>query len=316
VVPQVSVVTAARNIELWIEAAIRSVLHQTFSDFELIIVDDGSTDATADIAGSIADPRLTVLRQKQRGSAAARNAGVAASTARYVGFLDGDDVWAPEKLERQVAVLDAHPEIDLTFSWSRIIDESGASTGHLQRAAPGVTGFDDVFTRDVIGNGSSVVARRSALERVGPFDETLRAAIDFDIWLRVAVLRPENCWCVAEPLTLYRRRTGQVTRNWQLSKAENEKVMQKCYSSARPSAALLNRAEATNYRFYAFCAYEGGECRTAMRLLTRALRFSPQFLLRDPRAWSLAAAAGGKLLLPSWVFERVRAFSRRLVSSS
>jgi glycosyltransferase involved in cell wall biosynthesis len=308
--PLVSVVTPARDVALWIETAIRSVLHQTFSDFEMIVVDDGSVDETAAVAGSIADPRLTVVRQKQRGSAAARNAGMAACTAQYVGFLDGDDVWAPEKLERQVAILDSHPEIDLTFSWSRIIDQSGASTGYLPRAAPGATGFDDVFTRDVIGNGSSVVARRSALDQVGPFDETLRAAVDFDMWLRIAAIRPENCWCVPEPLTLYRRRAGQVTSNWRLSQAETEKVMRKYHSSA-----LLNRAQATNYRFYAFSAYEGGECRTALRLLARALRFSPRFLLGDSGAWSLAAAAGGKLLLPSWAFERIRAFSRRVASS-
>lgn len=159
-VPQVSVVTPGRDVALWIEAAIRSVLQQTYSDFELTVVNDGSTDATADIAGSIADPRLTVLRQKQRGSAAARSAGMAASTGHYIGFLDGYDAWSPEKLERQVAVLDAHPEIDLTFSWSRIIDESGAGTGHLQRAAAGATGFDDVFTRNVIGNNRTASAPR------------------------------------------------------------------------------------------------------------------------------------------------------------
>ena len=137
-----------------------------------------------------------MLRQKQSGCAAARNAGVAASTAQYVAFLDGDDLWAPEKLERQAAVLDARPEIDLTFSWSRIIDGSGAGTGHMHRAAAGATGFGDVLTRNVVGNGSSVVMRRSALERAGPFDESLRAASDFDMWLRIAALRPANCWCV------------------------------------------------------------------------------------------------------------------------
>jgi len=315
VVPQVSVVIPAHDVAPWIEAAIRSALHQTFSALEVIVVDDGSVDATPGIAGSIADSRLTVLRQKQSGCSAARNAGVAASTARYVSFLDGDDLWMPQKLERHVAVLEAHPEIDLTFSWSRIIDTSGAGTGHFQRGVAGVNGFGDVLTRDVIGNGSSVVVRRSALEQAGPFDETLRAATDFDMWLRVTALRPENCWCVPEPLTLYRRRTGQTTGNWQLSQAETEKVMGKVRTLVPSCAARLQRrAQATNYRFYAFSAYESNESRTAMQLLAKALQFSPWFVLRNPAAWSLLAAIGGKLLLPTWAFERARAVARRFAA--
>jgi glycosyltransferase involved in cell wall biosynthesis len=315
VLPTVSVVTPARDIASWIGAAVRSVLDQTFVDFEYIIIDDGSVDSTAEIASSFADDRLTVLRTEGRGLSAARNAAIAASTGRYVAFLDGDDLWMPKKLERHVAVLEAHPEIDLTFSWSRIIDESGAGIGYRQRATPGAAGFTEVMTSDVIGNGSAVVVRRSALEMAGPFDETLRAATDFDEWLRIAALRPRNCWCVPELLTLYRRRTRQVTSNWRLGQTETEKVMQKVRNSLAPSAAMLTRADATNHRFYAFIAYESGESRVASKLLAQAFRLAPWFLLRDGRAWSLAGAIAGRMMLPARTFMRVRDFARRVGST-
>ncbi len=313
-IPQVSVITPAHNVAPWIEAAIRSVVAQTLGAIEYVVVEDSSTDATYDVASSVADSRLVVLKISASSCAAARNAGVRASSAPYVAFLDGDDLWMPEKLERQVAVLNEHPEIDLTFSWSRIIEESGFSTSHLQRAAPGVTGFEDVLTRNVVGNGSSVVMRRSALERAGPFDETLRAASDFDMWLRVAALRPDNCWCLPEPLTLYRRRSGQVTNNWRLSQAGTERVMEKV--RALPlcrSASMQSKAEATNHQFYAFAAYESNECRMALQLLARALRFSPAFVLGNPATWSLAAAICVKAVLPSWAFEPVRVLARRIL---
>ena len=308
-VPLVSVITPARNVAPWIEAAIRSVLAQTMPDLEHFVVDDGSTDATVDVVASIVDPRLRLLTQPARGASAARNAGLRLSSGPFVAFLDGDDYWTPDKLERQTAILEAHPEIDLTFSWSAIVDEAGVPIGHIMRAAAGRAGFADVFTRDVVGNGSSVVMRRSALERVGAFDETLRAATDFDMWARVANFRRDNCWCVPEVLTVYRRRSGQLTADWRLSQSESEKVVDKFQGPAYKT--LRRRAHAANHRTYAFSAYENGDGLQALRLLARAIRFSPLFALADRRTWSLAAAVIARTLLPVQAFERLRAFSRR-----
>ena len=114
--PAVSIVMPVYNQERFVEATARSVLGQTFTDLELIAVDDGSRDGSYARLAAIDDPRLTAITQRNGGVSAARNAGIARARGRYVGFIDGDDLWLPEKVERHVRLLDAGPEIDLTFS--------------------------------------------------------------------------------------------------------------------------------------------------------------------------------------------------------
>ena len=106
----------AYNVESTIYATLRSLLAQTFSDFELIIVDDGSTDHTLNVVAGFDDPRLRVVRQANRGLAGAHNTGIFESRGRYIGFCDADDLWAPEKLARHVAHLEAEPEVGISFS--------------------------------------------------------------------------------------------------------------------------------------------------------------------------------------------------------
>src|ERR1700691_3917251 len=123
-----SVVMPAYNVAPFIRESVESVLCQTFSNFELIVVDDGSTDGTSDQLSSLIDPRLHIVRQANSGSSSARNNGIRFASGQYIGFLDADDLWMPNKLEAHIRFLDEHPEIDLTFSRSQIIDELGNAT--------------------------------------------------------------------------------------------------------------------------------------------------------------------------------------------
>ena len=312
--PLASIVVAARNTAPWIGEAVRSALKQSISEIEVIVVDDGSTDDTYAVVAAIPDPRLKVVRQENAGVCAARNAGIRMSSGKYIGFLDSDDLWMSQKLREHVCVLDSRPDLDLTFSWSVIIAEDGTPTGHVLKARAGVTTLEDILTLDPVSNGSCVVIRREALDRAGLFDTALRACTDHDMWLRIARLRPANAWCIPQPLTCYRRRSGQITKSWRLAQTETAKVMQKL-RTLEPgiSPSVWRRAEVANDIGYAFMAYEGGELSQALKLA------APQMLHRPwtIRKWSLLAAIVARLLLPAQLFHFVkglRASTKRLSS--
>lgn len=185
--PEVSVIMPCWNRERFIADAIRSVLVQTFADFELIVVDDGSTDGTRDVVASFRDPRLRCLHREHRGISAAMNAGLAAAQGRYIARLDSDDLWLPEFLQTQVAVLEAHPKAGLVYARAECTDSEwnplGMSWGYPLRF-PGET-FRSMVYNDCTCN-ITIVCRREVFERVGGFDETLETSEDLDMWLRAA----------------------------------------------------------------------------------------------------------------------------------
>lgn len=176
---RITVVVTAFNASLTIGDAIDGVLKQGASDLELIVVDDGSTDGTGDLVRQIA-PMAEVVTQENQGPSAARNAGIARATGDLVAFLDGDDVWHPSKLGRQLEVLEAHPELDLlATSWSRRYPEPEPD-GELRWL-----GYLDQLALNQFQT-STVLARRSLLERVGGFDSALDGVEDWDFWTRCA----------------------------------------------------------------------------------------------------------------------------------
>lgn len=210
--PTVSVIVPAYNSERYLEAALRSVCAQTFQDFEIIVVDDGSTDGTAGLAEGFRqhDERIRVIHQRNRGISAARNAGTAASYGRVVALLDSDDMWLPEYLERQLAVLEKHPGADIVSA--NAINFGGRSDGELWKAtAPGCR---SVSLLDLIEDETSVcimsMFRRRVIDLIGGFDTTLRGSEDYDYWLRAAV-HGLGILFNGAPLAYYRRRPDSVS---------------------------------------------------------------------------------------------------------
>ena len=162
-----SIIVPAFNVADTLWATMTALLHQTHPAYEIIVVDDGSTDATPEIAARFAcDPR--VIRQANRGLAGARNSGIAAARGRYIGFCDADDLWLPEKLARHVAHLDANPQVGISYCGSALMNDEGALTGQAQR--PRLTGIDaaTIFKRNPIGNGSAAVMRGVRRDRFPP----------------------------------------------------------------------------------------------------------------------------------------------------
>ena len=278
--PTLSVVMPAYNVAGYIEDTLDSLRHQTFTDFEIVIVDDGSTDATRSIIERFADaqasaaPRVVLIGQANKGPSIARNAALDVAQGRYVGFLDADDRWLPDKAQRHIALLDARLDIDLTFSWFRFMAEDGSDLQEPYAPKPRTLNGESLLRKNIIHIGT-VIARRDAIERAGRFDPDLWRCEDLDLWLRVAALRPDNLYCLHEVLTDYRRRDGQLTRDWRRMNESWEQVLAK-YRGIDPQcvARIEKDARGNHLEYCSSLAYNAGEHGEARRLMLRAWRSS------------------------------------------
>jgi glycosyltransferase involved in cell wall biosynthesis len=313
--PQVSVIMPAYNVAPFILESVRSVLGQSFHDLELFVVDDGSGDGTADQLASVKDPRLKIIQQANGGSSSARNSGIKVATGEYVGFIDADDLWSPNKLETHITFLEQHPEVDLTFSRSELIDEGGSPTGRTSAPVSGEVSFQDLLTENVVNNGSAVVMRRKALDLAGHFDTELKACVDWDLWLRVAMLRPRNIFCVDGSLTKYRMRSGQITKDWRRMEAAWNKMFAKMLQVAGAQVAIVAKeARARFYRYLAYIAYENHDYANSVTLLRRAMGLSALKIVCDRRTWVLMSALLARGILPDRIHGACDAMARRLRS--
>jgi glycosyltransferase involved in cell wall biosynthesis len=187
VAPKVTVIIPSYNRVHYLGDAIGSVLAQTFDDFEIIVVDDGSTDASADLLRAIDDPRLRYLYQPHRGISAALNNGIRHARGVYVTRLDSDDLWLPGLLQTLVPLLEAQPQVGVAYASGQAIDSQGNRLAHVQ-------GIPERFPGDALRSllyedctcNIALVARRECFDRAGSYDETLLANEDWDMWLRVA----------------------------------------------------------------------------------------------------------------------------------
>jgi len=230
--PRVSIILPAYNHETYVGAAIQSALAQTLDDFELIIINDGSTDGTGMVIEQFADPRIRYFCQENQGLSAALNRGLSLARGEYFGFLPSDDVYEPEKLARQVAYLDAHPGIGLVFSHQTLIDAAGAPLRdqHVEAwfGVPYETKeeiFPALFERNFLA-APTVLMRMVCFDRVGGFDESLTCAQDYDLWLRA--LRYYDIRLGKERLIRYRWHGGNLTfRGTERTESERAKVLLK-----------------------------------------------------------------------------------------
>ena len=208
--PRVSVVIPVYNQADFLREAIASVIAQTYRDFELIVVDDGSTDSSGDVARS-ADPGVRVIRQENQGVSAALNAGIRAARGEWISILNADDLWEPAKLQCQMAVVDRHPEAAFLYTDYRIIDAEGRIIRDLPCPAPDGREAKRVeLLKGCYINTDTVLIRRAVLDEVGLFLEREGYAPDYDLWLRIAA-RYEP-WRVPDFLVRYREHGGQTSR--------------------------------------------------------------------------------------------------------
>ena len=315
--PAVSVVVPLFDTERYIAEAMASVLAQTFPDFELIVVDDGSRDGGPAIARGFADPRVTVVTQANRGLAGARNRGISLARGRYVALLDADDRWAPAKLARHVAALDADPGIALSFSASRMIDEAGRALGPVQRPSRRGLGAADIFCRNPVGNGSAPVLRRSALDAIAfadPvlgrtcwFDESFRQSEDIECWMRLALAGAGRFAGIDEPLTDYRITSGGLSANVLAQLATWRRFRAKVAGYAPALEAQWgDLAEAYQLRYLARRCVKSGDGRAGWGLAIKAVRTAPRIVVEEPvRTLATLAAAAARGVVPDRAFARL-----------
>lgn len=199
----VSVLIPAYNCEKTIRRAIQSVLQQTFRDFELIIVDDGSQDGTAEVIKTIVDPRIKYVRHPQNsGEAEARNTAVRSASGRYVAFLDSDDEWFPEKLSRQMeAIQNKRDEIIANVTGYYLFDEFDIKRKEIPSRP--VSWHKHLLMGCGLGPGTTLVVSREAFEKIGCYDPSLPRYTDWDWLLRFTKLYPLTV--TAEPLAVIYR---------------------------------------------------------------------------------------------------------------
>jgi glycosyltransferase involved in cell wall biosynthesis len=279
--PQISVVIPVYNGEKTIKETIESVLAQDFTDYEIIIINDGSQDSTLKIIATISDPRIQVFSYSNAGLSASRNRGFAHSCGRYIAFLDADDLWTSNKLSQQLKALQEHPQAAVAYSWTNFIDESS----NLVRIGSRVTITGNVYPNLLLGNflesGSNALICKHALAEVGDFDESLRAAEDWDMWLRLS--QQYNFVAVSHPHVLYRLSTHSMSTNVLQQEAACLQVMEQAFSKASASLQILKRRSNSNlYKYLTYRALEGYPKRAtsflAIQYLWKAIRYSPNLL--------------------------------------
>lgn len=184
--PSISVIIPAYNAERTIITTIESVLSQTYSDFELIVINDGSTDNTLNLINEIKDRRLKVHSFQNAGLPTARNRGIKLATGGFISFIDADDLWTPDKLEKQLEALQSRPDAGVAYSWTVLIDESGKFLSATDRIHFDRNVYNHLLVKNFITSGSNVLIRTEAIKTVGLFDPALNSAADWDYWIRLA----------------------------------------------------------------------------------------------------------------------------------
>jgi glycosyltransferase involved in cell wall biosynthesis len=210
--PLFSVVTPVFNAGPFLKRAVESALCETCGDFELILVDDGSTDGAVEEVTRLGDPRLRILRQTNQGAPTACNAAFGVARGTYVAFLDQDDLSAPEKLARHIECFAAHPDVEITFTWTSYVGEDDESLGLPSKRSWGRIRFEDLFVDNAISSTSAVAVKQDAIEAVGCFDPRLLLMYDLDLYLRILRLHAAAAMVIPEVLTCYwRHRVQQST---------------------------------------------------------------------------------------------------------
>ncbi len=250
--PTISVVIPAYNAERTILETITSVQHQSFSDFELIVINDGSTDRTLELLQGIKDERLKIFCYENGGISTARNRGILQATGEFIAFLDADDLWAPDKLELQLAALQQHPEAGVAYSWTYFMDEKEGDRSFYP--------FDQVLFEgnvyaillvyNFITSGSNILVRRQAVESVGGFDPKCAGAADWDYWIRLAA--KWSFVIVPKFQVFYRRSSGSMSTKVENMKKAALVVFEKAFQTAPQSLQHLKKKSLA--WIYQYCA--------------------------------------------------------------
>lgn len=288
--PTISVIIPVYNSEQTIRETIESVLKQTFSDFELLVINDGSQDSSLEIISSIQDSRLNVFSYPNGGVSASRNRGIVRASGEFIAFLDSDDLWTSDKLESQLQALQANPNAGVAYSWTDYIDRSGKFVCPGNHVTANGDVYEQLLLQNFLENGSTPLIRREALIEVGNFDESLFGPEDWDMYLRLAA----NYQFVAVPKVqvLYRISANSISSNVFRQASECLKVIERAFNQAPASLQPLKKVSISNlYQYLVFKTIEGYPNReqgvAAAKCLWLAVAYDPSLLKKRSRLISI-----------------------------
>jgi len=310
--PQVSVVIPTYNRATLIGETLDSVLAQTYCDFEIIVVDDGSTDNTSAIINTGYKDLVRYIRQENAGQATARNTGIRIANGTYIAFLDDDDLWLPHKLARQMPLFESNPATVWVYCDAQVFDDiTGQPLHNFSQINPPHVGqvASHLLQRDFIASPTPII-RRDIFEKVGYFDESdqLRRREDWEMWLRLAVTCAVDY--VPEVLARYRVHSGRV--------AQTESP----YEVHQSRVAVIERAVAFAPQIYgpvrvqamaALCLFTGrqlalaGQPVQARQMFAQAIRWQPA-LISAYSHWLLSWLGSGMLKKTARVMSRLRSY--------
>lgn len=230
--PKVSVIVPVYNAQKYLPESIRSILAQTYTDYELIIVDDGSTDQSVSVIKNFQKKhpdKITLIQKENGGPASARNVGIKAAAGEYIAFNDADDLWLRSKLQRQLAFFEVQsPEVGIVYTERLNFDHEGLYlvSKHRQKFAKGSI-YRELLKSNFIPN-NSVMVRRKCFDVVGLFDESLGIIEDYDMWLRIALKYQISF--LPEVLSLYRLHPEGRSKNYEITLKRNIRVIRKQYA--------------------------------------------------------------------------------------
>jgi glycosyltransferase involved in cell wall biosynthesis len=305
---KVSIIIPVYNAESYVADTLRSLLAQTYPDFEALIIDDGSPDRSIEVCQRFTDRRIRIIRQSNRGLPGARNTGIRHAQGDYLAFLDADDLWTPDKLAKHVAHLQRSPQVGVSFSYSAFINETGRLTGIYQipRRIRNITP-EYALCRNPVGNGSAAVIRREVFDAIGYpddlhgvlethyFDERLKYAkadaTDLECWTRIATHTQWQLEGIPEALTLYRVNAGGLSAHAMTQFAAIERVIQKSCDSSSALAPYRNLARAYYMRYTARRAVTLRDGKLAVTMVNRSLLTDGRILLQEPHRTLMTIAA-------------------------
>lgn len=283
--PKVSIIIPTYNSQDTIKETIASVQKQSLTDWELIIIDDGSSDNTVKLIREIDESRIKLVVCENGGVSVARNRGIARCQGEYIAFLDADDLWTENKLSSQTKALDLDLQAQVVYSWTKYVDERG----ELLFAGPRFSYRGDVFKqllqRNFLLNASNILIRRDVLDLVPGFDPELTYAADWDFYLRLA--KNFNFVLVPDYQTYYRQSDNSMSTKIEAMRKQCLDALDLTFEDVADELKYLKDISHSN--FYLYCAdlyrkrISAGDCnglRSAWQSLHQAIALHPNNLLK------------------------------------
>lgn len=279
---KVSVVIPTYNSVRFVTEAIDSVLNQTFQDFEILVVDDGSKDETGEVLAEKYGDSIRYLYKENGGVSSARNYGIENAKGKYIAFLDADDVWMPEKLGKQIAVMEADEEIGLCYVSTQKVDEDLNFLNTIEAKE-----YDDfceallLNLNIVAGSCSSAMVRRDIISQTDGFDAKFSTYADWEFWLRLSLLT--KFAPVKEELVKYRVVKGSMSSNPTLTKRDTLGVLEKFFNLPNlpdKYKRLKNKAISNNLMIVSGEFLHNGRVRESLNCIWQGLWLYPQNIKR------------------------------------